>query len=41
MVALQLQAVGAYHGRKLFVEDVTTPVMKSGELVAVIGPNAA
>jgi iron complex transport system ATP-binding protein len=41
MVALQLQSVGAYHGRKLFVEDVTTPVMKAGELVAVIGPNAA
>lgn len=41
MVALQLQSVGAYHGRKLFVEDVTTPVMKSGEVVAVIGPNAA
>ncbi|MBW6422463.1 ABC transporter ATP-binding protein [Rhizobium sp. XQZ8] len=41
MVALQLQSVGAYHGRKLFVEDVTTPVMKAGEVVAVIGPNAA
>ena len=41
MVALQLQSVGAYHGRKLFVEDVTTPKLKSGELVAVIGPNAA
>ncbi|MGO6667641.1 ABC transporter ATP-binding protein [Rhizobium ruizarguesonis] len=41
MVALQLQSVGAYHGRKLFVEDVTTPVMTSGEVVAVIGPNAA
>lgn len=41
MVALQLQSVGAYHGRKLFVEDVTTPVIKAGEVVAVIGPNAA
>ncbi|CDZ45627.1 ABC transporter ATP-binding protein [Neorhizobium galegae] len=41
MVAMQLQSVGAYHGRKLFVEDVTTPVMKAGELIAVIGPNAA
>ncbi|AQZ51016.1 ABC transporter ATP-binding protein [Martelella mediterranea] len=41
MVALQLQSVGAYHGRKLFVEDVTTPPMRAGELVAVIGPNAA
>ena len=41
MVALQLESVGAYYGRKLFVEDVTTPVMKSGEMIAVIGPNAA
>ncbi|MCK8782685.1 ABC transporter ATP-binding protein [Rhizobium sp. NTR19] len=41
MVALQLQSLGAYHGRKLFVEDVTTPIMRSGEVVAVIGPNAA
>lgn len=41
MVALQLQSVGAFHGRKLFVEDVTTPTIKSGEVVAVIGPNAA
>ena len=41
MVALQLQSVGAYHGRKLFVEDVTTPKMNAGELIAVIGPNAA
>ncbi len=41
MVALQLQSVGAYHGRKLFVENVTTPVMQAGELIAVIGPNAA
>ncbi|WP_454849712.1 ABC transporter ATP-binding protein [Rhizobium binxianense] len=41
MVALQLRSVGAYHGRRLFVEGVTTPVMRSGEVVAVIGPNAA
>ncbi|MBB3590467.1 iron complex transport system ATP-binding protein [Rhizobium sp. BK529] len=41
MVALQLQSVGAYHGRKLFVEGVSTPKLSAGELVAVIGPNAA
>lgn len=41
MVALQLRSVGARYGRRLFVEDVTTPVIRSGELVAVIGPNAA
>ncbi|MBB3655606.1 iron complex transport system ATP-binding protein [Rhizobium sp. BK650] len=41
MVALQLQSVGAYHGRKLFVEGISTPKLAAGELVAVIGPNAA
>lgn len=41
MVALQLRSVGACYGRKLFVEDVTTPVINGGELIAVIGPNAA
>lgn len=41
MVALQLQSVGARYGRRLFVEGVTTPVIQAGELVAVIGPNAA
>lgn len=41
MVALQLQSVGAYHGRHLIVEGVTTPAINSGEVVAVIGPNAA
>lgn len=41
MVALELQAVGAYHGRQLFVNDVTTPRIEAGEVMAVIGPNAA
>ncbi|SDO88513.1 iron complex transport system ATP-binding protein [Phyllobacterium sp. YR620] len=41
MVALRLQAVGAYHGRKLYVRDITTPTLNSGEVIAVIGPNAA
>lgn len=41
MVALQLTDVGAFYGRKLAVSDVTTPVLEAGELVAVIGPNAA
>lgn len=41
MVALRLQAVGAYHGRRLFVRDVTIPTFNSGEVIALIGPNAA
>ena len=41
MVALQLTGVGASYGRKLVVADVTTPVIDAGEVVAVIGPNAA
>lgn len=41
MVTLQLKSVGAYHGRRLSIEDVTTPTIHSGELVAVIGPNAS
>ncbi|MDB5506276.1 MAG: transporter related [Devosia sp.] len=41
MVALRLDAVGAYYGRKLTVSDVSTPVINAGQIVAVIGPNAA
>jgi iron complex transport system ATP-binding protein len=41
LVALQLNEVGAYYGRKLTVSGVTTPELKAGEIVAVIGPNAA
>jgi len=41
MVAMQLRSLGAYHGRELFIQDVTTPTLVSGEVVAVIGPNAA
>lgn len=41
MVALRLDDVGARYGRQLVVAEVTTPELRSGEIVAVIGPNAA
>jgi iron complex transport system ATP-binding protein len=41
MVALQLEAVGARYGRHLAVAEITTPQLNGGEIVAVIGPNAA
>lgn len=41
MVELQLDAVGARYGRKVIVSGVSTPPIVSGEVVAVIGPNAA
>jgi len=41
MVELRLSDVGAFYGKKLVVSGVTTPAMLGGEIVAVIGPNAA
>lgn len=41
MVALRLDDVGAYYGRKLTVSGVSTPMLSAGDIVAVIGPNAA
>ena len=41
MVAIQLDGVGAYYGKKLTVSGVSTPPITTGEIVAVIGPNAA
>lgn len=41
MVTLQLDQVGAYYGKTLTVSEISTPVLTGGELVAVIGPNAA
>ena len=41
MVALQLDGVGAYYGKQLTVSGVSTPPITAGEIVAVIGPNAA
>ena len=41
MVAIRLEGLGARYGRKLLLQDVTTPAFAGGEVVAVIGPNAA
>ncbi len=42
MVAtLQLNGVGVRYGRQEVLSGVTTPVLKGGEVTAVIGPNAA
>lgn len=41
MVKLRLHEVGARHGRQLTLSGITTPWFQAGELVAVVGPNAA
>ena len=41
MVALRLDNLGARYGRHLLVREVTTPAFSGGEMIAVIGPNAA
>jgi iron complex transport system ATP-binding protein len=42
MVAtLQLNDVGVRYGRQEVLSGITTPVLKGGEVTAVIGPNAA
>ncbi|MGO4571414.1 ABC transporter ATP-binding protein [Microvirga sp. 2TAF3] len=42
MVAtLQLNDVGVRYGKQEVLSSITTPVMKGGEVTAVIGPNAA
>ncbi|HEY8577272.1 MAG TPA: ABC transporter ATP-binding protein [Devosia sp.] len=41
MVSLQLKELGASYGKKLTISGVTTPQLRAGEVVAVIGPNAA
>ncbi|WP_417689802.1 ABC transporter ATP-binding protein [Roseibium sp.] len=41
MVAITLNDLGARYGAGLTVEGVSTPLLKGGELTAVIGPNAA
>ena len=41
MVELRLSDVGAFYGKRLAVSGVTTPAIQGGEIVAVIGPNAA
>lgn len=38
---LVIQGLSAGYGRKAVVRDVTLPALRSGEVVALIGPNAA
>lgn len=41
MVTIRLESLGARYGGKPVLDDVTTPPFTGGDLVAVIGPNAA
>lgn len=41
VVGLQLRDVGVRYGRKVVLSEVTTPLLSGGEVIAVIGPNAA
>jgi iron complex transport system ATP-binding protein len=41
MVSLRLDGVGVSYGSRRVLEGVTTPVLAGGEVVAVVGPNAA
>lgn len=41
MVSIRLDDIGAYYGRKLTVSGISTPTFNSGDIIAVIGPNAA
>ncbi|MEJ8475958.1 ABC transporter ATP-binding protein [Roseibium algae] len=41
MVSLQLNAVCAGYGRTPILTDISTPIFKGGQVVALIGPNAA
>ncbi len=41
MVSIRLDGVGAAYGRETILQGITTPAFRGGEVVAVIGPNAA
>lgn len=41
MVTIRFEALGARYGTSLRLRDVTTPAFEGGDIVAVIGPNAA
>ena len=41
MVTLRLDGVGLSYGRRNVLQGITTPVLAGGEVVAVVGPNAA
>ncbi|MFN3986904.1 MAG: ABC transporter ATP-binding protein [Rhodocyclaceae bacterium] len=41
MVSIRLDGLGARYGKALSLQDISTPTFRAGEVVAVIGPNAA
>ena len=41
MVSLMLDRVGVRYGRKPVLDGITTPAFEGGQVVALIGPNAA
>jgi len=41
MVSLQLDKLGAAYGGRDVLSDISTPVLEGGQLVALLGPNAA
>lgn len=41
MVTLQLTHVSARYGRTPIIQDITTPAFQGGQMVALLGPNAA
>ncbi|RUR41193.1 ABC transporter ATP-binding protein [Vreelandella populi] len=41
MVTLKLTHVSARYGRRAILEDITTPSFQGGQVVALLGPNAA
>ncbi|RBI67100.1 ABC transporter ATP-binding protein [Vreelandella sulfidaeris] len=41
MVTLELNRVSARYGRRAILQEITTPPFKGGQIVALLGPNAA
>ncbi|QNI01707.1 ABC transporter ATP-binding protein [Halomonas sp. SH5A2] len=41
MVTLQLTHVSARYGRTPIIQDITTPPFQGGQMIALLGPNAA
>lgn len=41
MVSIRLEALGARYGKQLLLQGISTPTFQAGEVVAIIGPNAA
>ncbi len=41
MVTIQLQDLGASYGQRTIISGVTTTEFVGGQVVAVVGPNAA